>query len=305
MNISTRLIATAVASTLTIVTPAFAQHGSSGGRGHSASGGGHATRGAVVRSGSRSIASGGRVYAQSRGVYAVRGGSAVAVASRGVYRGGYYARTAPVRFYRPYYSFRPRFSIGFGLWAGYPVAYSAGFYAPYYPYYDPSYYGAPYPYYSYPYPYYYPYSYGGPAYGPPAPAYPPNAYPPNAYPPNAYPPGTSPLPNTTPPGTTTPPSSYPNGPSSNPSRSPSRAISVDAQRNLGGFSFDVSPNTAQVFVDGKYMGTVGEFTAQSQPLGVEAGNRRVELRADGYRTVQFEAEVVAGQVLPYQGSMQR
>jgi hypothetical protein len=74
---------------------------------------------------------------------------------------------------------------------------------------------------------------------------------------------------------------------------------------MGGFSFEVSPNTAQVFVDGKYMGTVGEFTPQSQPLGVPAGDRRVELRADGYRTVQFEAQVVAGQVLPYQGSMQR
>ena len=34
------------------------------------------------------------------------------------YRGhGYYCR-APVHFYHPYHSFRPRFSIGFGLWAG-------------------------------------------------------------------------------------------------------------------------------------------------------------------------------------------
>jgi hypothetical protein len=237
------------------------------------------------------------VYAQSRGVYAVRGGSVVA--ARGVYRGGYYARSAPVRFYRPYYSFRPRFSVGFGLWAGYPIAYSAGFYAPYYPYYSPYYYGAPYPYYSYPYPSY-PYPYGGPAYGPPAPAYPPNTYPQGTTPAPNTPPGS-----TLPPGTTAPPSSYPNGPSVNPNRSPSRTISVDAQRNLGGFSFDVSPNTAQVFIDGQYMGTVGEFTPQSQPLGVQPGTRRVELRADGYRTLQFDAQVVAGQVLPYQGAMQR
>jgi archaellum component FlaG (FlaF/FlaG flagellin family) len=90
-----------------------------------------------------------------------------------------------------------------------------------------------------------------------------------------------------------------------PNRSPSQTISVEAQRKLGGFSFEVSPDTAQVFVDGKYMGTVAEFTPKSQPLGVQPGDRRVELRADGYRTVQFEAEVVAGQVLPYQGAMQR
>ena len=39
------------------------------------------------------------------------------------YRGGYYARP-PVHFYHPYYSFRPRFSVGFGLWLGYPVPYA-------------------------------------------------------------------------------------------------------------------------------------------------------------------------------------
>src|SRR5262249_4920501 len=104
MNISTRLIATAVASTLTIVTPAFAQHRSSGGRGH-ASGGAHAARGAVVRSGVRPGASGGRVFAASRG-FGVRGG--VAIASRGGFRGGF-VRIAPIRFYRPYYAFRPSF----------------------------------------------------------------------------------------------------------------------------------------------------------------------------------------------------
>jgi len=300
MNISTRLIATALASTLTIVTPAFAQHRSSGGRGH-ASAGGHAARGPVARSGARPVASGGRVFAQSRGGFGVRGGG-VAIASRG-FRGGF-ARVAPVRFYRPYYSFRPRFSIGFGLWAGFPIAYSAGFYAPWY--YDPYYYGYgygyPYPYYA-PYPYYYPYPYGGPAYGGTPTPYPPNAYPPSTTP---YPPGsTTPPGTTTPPGSPTPGSNYPNGPSVNPNRSPSRTISVEARRDLGGFSFEVSPNTAQVFVDGQYRGTVGEFTPQSQPLGVEAGNRRVELRADGYRTVQFDAQVTAGQVLPYQGSMQR
>jgi hypothetical protein len=81
-------------------------------------------------------------------------------------------------------------------------------------------------------------------------------------------------------------------------------VSVEA-RNLGGFSFEVSPSSAQVFVDGKYMGTVGEFTPQTQPLGIQAGRRHVELVADGYQPIRFDADVVAGQVLPYQGSMQR
>jgi hypothetical protein len=320
MTISTRLVATALASSLLTVTPAIAQHRSSGGRGHSSSGGGGQARsgGAVVRSAPRPVAGGGRVYAQSRGGYGVRG-SAGAVAQRGGYGyrggyGGYYARSAPVRFYQPYYAFRPRFSIGFGLWAGYPVAYSAGFYAPYYyPYYDPYYYGYPYPYpYPYPDPYYYPY--GGPAYGAPQTPYPQTPYPQAPYPPNAYPGSPTPLPpgSTTPPGTTTPPGSatprtYPPSyvPRSNPNTPSSRSVTLDVQRDMGGFSFEVSPSSAQIFVDGKYMGTVGEFTPESQPLGVQAGHRHVELVADGYRAIQFDADVTAGQVLPYQGAMQR
>jgi len=38
---------------------------------------------------------------------------------------------SPRRFYRPYYVFRPRFSIGFGIWAGYPVTYYDPYYYPY------------------------------------------------------------------------------------------------------------------------------------------------------------------------------
>src|SRR5437867_9969882 len=59
------------------------------------------------------------------------------------------------QFAQPFFTFRPRFNLGFGLWAGFPVAY-------------------PYPYvYSYPYPYPYAYSYSydsayaHPSYAPP------------------------------------------------------------------------------------------------------------------------------------------
>ncbi len=82
-------------------------------------------------------------------------------------------------------------------------------------------------------------------------------------------------------------------------------MSVAAQRDMGGFSFEVSPSASKIYVDGEYVGTVGEFTPRSQPLGVQAGHHRVEIRAEGYRTMQFDADVVAGQVLPYQGALQR
>jgi hypothetical protein len=78
-----------------------------------------------------------------------------------------------------------------------------------------------------------------------------------------------------------------------------------AQTNMGGLSFDVTPATAELFVDNTLVGTVGQFTATTQPLGLEAGRHRVELRAAGYRTLSFDVDVIAGQVIPYQGALER
>src|SRR5262249_52364733 len=169
---------------------------------------------------------------------------------------------APVRFYRPYYTFRPRFSLGFGLWVGLPVAYPFYFYGRY----DPYYYGYGYGYgYPYPYPYSYPYPY-------------PYSYQPYGYPP-PY-----------------PPSSYPT----------TGSVGVQPGRaTTGGVSFEITPSTAEVYVDGTYMGTVGEFTPTSQPLDLTPGRHHIEVQAPGYRTQQFDVDIIAGQVIPYQGVMER
>ena len=131
---------------------------------------------------------------------------------------------APRRFYRPYYVFRPRFSIGFGIWAGYPVTY-----------YDP---------------YYYPYDY--------------------------YPGG----------GTVTV-NPYPN------------------QSASGGISFDISPDDAEIWVDGNFMGHVGDYTSSSQPLGLTPGRHHIELRAPGYQVSPFDVDVIPGQVIPFQGQLEQ
>jgi hypothetical protein len=60
-----------------------------------------------------------------------------------------------------------------------------------------------------------------------------------------------------------------------------------------------------VTVDGNFVGTVGQFTASSQPLGLAAGRHRVEVSAPGYRSINFDVNIIAGQVIPYQGSMER
>src|SRR3954469_17387441 len=104
MTLPKSLIATA-AALLVAVPAAHAQRRD----------GGHARGGAVVV---------GR--AAPRGP--VRVAPRVIVGGPGVVHGG------PVLFSQPYYTFRPRVSLGFGLWLGYPVRYTSyyGYYNPYY-----------------------------------------------------------------------------------------------------------------------------------------------------------------------------
>ena len=85
----------------------------------------------------------------------------------------------------------------------------------------------------------------------------------------------------------------------------SRSGAVLDQTNMGGLSFEITPNDAELFVDNVDVGTVGEFTPTTQPLGMAAGRHHVEIRAVGYQTISFDVDITAGQVLPYQGSLER
>jgi len=106
--------------------------------------------------GSRSYGSRGYVYPRySNRSYGYRGDGYRGDGYRGYgYRGyGYRGRVIVpvVPYYRPYYAFRPHFSIGFGLFVGYPVPYPYYFGAPSYVYPYPAY--PAYPPYSQPYGY--------------------------------------------------------------------------------------------------------------------------------------------------------
>jgi len=203
-----------------------------------------------------------RGFGSRGGIIAPRvfGSRGVIVGPRGFGRRGVFV--ASRGFSRPYYSFRPRLSLGFGLWIGFPVAY---------PYYDYPAYGYPYP---SPYPYPDPYAYPPPAY----PAY-------GGYPPAPY-------------------GGYPTSSSTYPAQPP---VSVGAQpgQTSGGMSFEITPGTAEVYVDGEYAGTASMFGPSYPPLSVTPGRHNVEVRAPGYQTIAFDAEVIPGQVIPYQGTMQR
>jgi hypothetical protein len=174
------------------------------------------------------------------------------------------------------------------LYVGYPVAfpYYGYAYGGYgyggYAYGNPYRYGYPYPYDPYPYSSTYPYPYG----------YSGSAYPYPDYRPSAYPSSTNP--------------NYP--PQAPPAQSGQGSIGVapgTPQQGSGGLSFSIAPDNAQVYVDGQYVGLVSSFSPTSQPLTLSAGRHHVEIRLVGYQTMTFDTEITPGQVVPYQGSMQR
>jgi hypothetical protein len=74
---------------------------------------------------------------------------------------------------------------------------------------------------------------------------------------------------------------------------------------VSGLTFNVVPAATQIFVDGRYLGTVQDFSTDSEPLFVVPGGHRLELRAPGYRTIALEVALAAGQVIPYEGALEQ
>ena len=170
---------------------------------------------------------------ESRG-YDSRGYDYRGYGSRGYESRGYDSRYAPRyyaprgyvgrSYYRPYV-FRPRLSIGFGIFSGYPVPYNYG--------------------------YEYPievYGYGAPRER----------------------------------VSITPGSSY-----------------------YGGVALEITPNDADVYVDGEYAGRVEDFDGTTQPLTLTSGTHRIEVQAQGYEPMIVDVGIQAGQVVPYRGDLRR
>jgi len=71
----------------------------------------------------------------------------------------------------------------------------------------------------------------------------------------------------------------------------------------GFLRLEIEPqHTVQVFVDGLYMGTLGDIGIE---LELRLGPRRIELRAPGYRTLVFDTQIVWDRTVIYRGSLER
>jgi hypothetical protein len=73
----------------------------------------------------------------------------------------------------------------------------------------------------------------------------------------------------------------------------------------GGVSLEMTPEDAAVYVDGAYAGIVRDFDGTRQPLTLAAGTHHISVQEAGFQPLEFDVTVQAGQVIPYQGQLER
>lgn len=109
--------------------------------------------------------------------------------------------------------------------------------------------------------------------------------------PGPYPPGTF-------------PSGYVAGPDAQYMMVPPPVPSVIPRVARGSLRFETEPGSAQVFVDGFYVGIVDDFGMRGRPLEIAAGSHHIELRAPDYAPLSFEINIVPNQLSRYRGDLQ-
>lgn len=72
----------------------------------------------------------------------------------------------------------------------------------------------------------------------------------------------------------------------------------------GGIKLKVTPEDAEVLVDGYYVGRVDEFNGVFQRLNILAGPHRIEIRAPGYETLALDVRVEPRETISYHGELQ-
>ena len=64
----------------------------------------------------------------------------------------------------------------------------------------------------------------------------------------------------------------------------------------------VEPRHARVFVDGYYVGTVDDFDG-GRGLPLESGPQSIEIRADGYESLQLQVRILPDETITYEGDL--
>jgi hypothetical protein len=83
-----------------------------------------------------------------------------------------------------------------------------------------------------------------------------------------------------------------------------RSLNLMFAEPRGALRFEMSPASAQVFVDGDYVGVIEDFGLHGRPLELSVGPHHIELRATGYGAATFDVNIVANQISRYRGDLQ-
>lgn len=73
----------------------------------------------------------------------------------------------------------------------------------------------------------------------------------------------------------------------------------------GALKLKVKPRNAKVYVDGYFVGVVDQFDGMMQKLTLNGGNHKVEVKADGYETAEFDVLITPGQTLTFSGDLKK
>ena len=76
-------------------------------------------------------------------------------------------------------------------------------------------------------------------------------------------------------------------------------------RDQGNLKLKVKPRNAKVYVDGFFVGLVDEFDGAFQKLALNGGRHKVEVRAEGYETAEFDVLITPDQTVTFQGELKK
>ena len=80
---------------------------------------------------------------------------------------------------------------------------------------------------------------------------------------------------------------------------------VYSGQGQGALKLKVKPRNAKVYVDGYFVGVVDQFDGMMQKLSLNGGSHKVEVKADGYETAEFDVLITPGQTLTFTGDLKK
>jgi hypothetical protein len=73
--------------------------------------------------------------------------------------------------------------------------------------------------------------------------------------------------------------------------------------NTGGLRLEITPKTAQVFVDGYYAGVVDDFNGRFQHLDLKPGGHRIDVRQPGFQSLTIQTYIQPGHTTDYKAAL--